>query len=94
MDHDGANGPSGGNYTELFSSLSRNLFAKGRNGTPPAPSRNGYEAVIADSESSPPSSPISTRQSKRLLSGFDSPHTPRALVRRLSQGMSWKNKKI
>lgn len=42
------------------------------------------DAVIADSESSPQSSPVSTRAKR--LSLFDSPHTPRSLVRRLSQG--------
>ncbi|CAG5110280.1 Oidioi.mRNA.OKI2018_I69.chr2.g4695.t1.cds [Oikopleura dioica] len=39
--------------------------------------------TVADSESSPPQSP--KRVAKRL-SLFDSPHTPRSLVRRLSQG--------
>ena len=51
-----------------------------RNTPPPSQGRD----VGADSESSPLSSPVSTRQAKRL-SLFDSPHTPRSLVRRLSQ---------
>ena len=42
-------------------------------------------SVIADSESSPQSSPISATRQKRLTL-FGSPHTPRSLVRRLSQG--------
>jgi len=65
--------------------IKQQVFSLGRThrmrNTPP---RVDSSATPADSESSPPTSPVSSRGKRFAM--FDSPNTPRSLVRRLSQG--------
>ena len=65
------------------------VFSLGRShrmrNTPP---RVDSGATPADSESSPPSSPVSSRGKRFTM--FDSPNTPRSLVRRLRNGFLMK----
>ena len=67
--------------------IKQQVFSLGRShrmrNTPP---RVDSSATPADSESSPPTSPVSSRGKRFAI--FDSPNTPRSLVRRLREGFT------